>query len=442
MQTCGICGFDPVEDGSPCPLCGSQPEGSCTPTMIEGPTVSSDEQPTVLRPAGEEPRPMLAPLLEQQFADRYRLEQRVGTGGMGTVYRVTDLRTGEVAALKVLHPSVARGPGGLERFEREMRLVARVRHPAIPAVTDWGRAGDQLYCVTEFIDGADLRAESRRRGRWEIEQVVGIGATAAEALAVAHDAGIIHRDIKPHNIMLDRAGAVRVVDFGLARPVGLELEAITESGLTVGTPQYMAPEQFEGGRIDPRSDLYSLGAVLFELLTGQPPFTGATVVEIGMKHRTEIPPLPRALRKGAPAWLESAILRCLAKLPEERFLNAHELAAELRRERAPGKPRRRILPTGDVVILDDSGTIDWTLQIATAERPDWSVGMALVFEGRPYKLEQVVLDQSGGSRPWIWSFSTWPDEEIFRRIVDYDEAASGRPKQGGIAGKLRGWLRR
>lgn len=439
MRTCTSCGFDQVGDDSSCPLCGSDPASASAATILESDRWS--QQPTIFRHEVSRLNVLETETLECLFAGRYRIERELGSGGMGSVYRVTDTKSDVRAALKILHSSVTRSPQGLERFEREMNLLSRVSHTAIPALLDWGHAGSRAFCVTELVDGADLRAESKRRGLWDIAEVIRIGASAADALAVAHEAGIIHRDVKPHNIMLGADGGVFVVDFGLARPVGLELEAITDSGLTVGTPHYMSPEQFDGRRLDARSDLYSLGAVLFELLTGRPPFVAESLVEIGIKHRTELPPLPRALRRDIPAWLESLVLRCLEKDPADRFLSVRELAAELRRPRT-GMPRRRILPTGDVVIHDDSGRTDWNLQIASADQRDWTVGMALIFEGRSYRLEQVTLQEESVSRPWLWSFRAWPDEEIFRRIVDYDESSAEHATRASWTQRLRRWLHR
>jgi serine/threonine protein kinase len=214
------------------------------------------------------------------------------------------------------------------------------------------------------------------------------------------------------------------------------MQTVTSTGVIVGTPEYMAPEQFQGHRVDSRSDVYSLGIVLYELLCGGVPFRSDTPVGLGMQHQQTLPPPIRTQRPNVPAWLERIVLRCLEKDPSARFVDAAEAAAELARPRG-GERRTRALASGDHVIEDDSESDAWALTLVTTdERKNWTIDMALQFDGRFYKLGDVRSD----GRKWFYRFSYWPDEQVLRKIVDYDSDVAERTQSRGLRGKLRNWL--
>jgi serine/threonine protein kinase len=426
MQTCLSCGFDRVEEGARCGACGEDPAG--------GATMSLEDEATVLAsPDRRTPPPsQLAP--GHLFAGRYRVESLLGRGGMGTVYRVVD-DAGTPLALKVLH-SAASADGSLtDRFRRETRLLERVGHPAVPKIYASGIEGDQMYFVGELVDGSDLRTLLGKRGTFKTEEIARIAGTVADALHAAHQQGVVHRDVKPHNIMVASDGRVRLLDFGIARGVGLDMKTITATGMIVGTPEYMSPEQFQALRVGPRSDIYSLGVVMFELATGVLPFQADTPVALAIKLQTEVPPRPRSIRSDVPAWMERIILRCLEKDPVKRFGTAEELAVELRRPHV-GSRRVQRLANEDYVVEDDSGSTDWAFMLTSKrEKKDWSLGMALRYGERYYRLDDC---EKRGDQ-WEYRFAPWPEESILRKVVDYDEAiaADVEKRERSLGRKIR-----
>ena len=266
--------------------------------------------------------------LAAALSDRYVLERELGRGGMATVFLARDLKHGRPVALKVLHPELAASLGP-ERFQREIRFAARLQHPHILTVLDSGEAAGQLWFTMPFVEGESLRERLRRERQLPVDDAIGIAREAARALDYAHEHGIIHRDIKPENILLTRDGSTLVADFGIARGLGGE-EQLTQTGMAVGTPAYMSPEQANGDqRIDARTDVYSLGCVLYELLAGEAPYSGATSQVILMKRLTEPVPSVRRLRPSVPDSVDQAIQRALAPVPADRFQSAGQLAQAL-----------------------------------------------------------------------------------------------------------------
>lgn len=427
MSVCVWCGFDKLQESAEfCAVCGQTP-GSQTVKIVE--TTSSDREATTVV------RDDTPPPVERIFADRYRIEGTVGRGGMGSVFRVTDMQTNATLALKVMHVASGQSRSALKRFEREAEMLRRVGHAAVPKIWDFGIAGESMYLVTDFIEGTNLRDAIRERGAFPLAEINEIGVAIAECLNRAHEQGIIHRDIKPHNVMLTPSGEVRLIDFGIARDAAFNATAITGTGFMIGTPQYMSPEQFEGSHVDARTDIYSLGVLLFELATGRLPFQADTPGGLALKHATEVPPQPRQIRGEIPMLLNRVILRCLEKHPQDRYANAEDLALDLKR--ATGA-KRKVQRTkfGDYVIDEDTGE-DWALVIASSkEKPDWSLGMTLLFRETFFELMRMDVDASYPS-PYIYRFNYSPETAAMRKIVDYDNPAPQEPQS-----RFAKWLKR
>jgi serine/threonine protein kinase len=322
--------------------------------------------------------------LTAALADRYRIERELGQGGMATVYLAHDLRHQRDVAIKVLHPDLGAALGG-ERFLSEIRTTAKLQHPHILPLLDSGTADTLLYYVMPYVRGETLRTRLERERQLPLEDAIRIAREVADALGAAHGLGIIHRDIKPENILL-QGGHALVADFGIALAVQHAAgQRMTQTGLSLGTPQYMSPEQAMGEKtLDARSDIYALGAVTYEMLVGEPPFTGPTVQTIVAKVLTERPTAPRAVRDTVPPSVERAVLKALAKLPADRFATAERFAEALTRtdvapeptaERAatPSKGARaaRIAATLGAVLL--TASLAWWLgrRSASPEAP-WS----------------------------------------------------------------------
>jgi eukaryotic-like serine/threonine-protein kinase len=261
------------------------------------------------------------------FAGRYQVIEELGRGGMGRVYKVHDTELNEKVALKLLRPEVAGDPDTVERFRNELKSARQIVNKNVCRMFDIGRAEGAPYITMEYVHGEDLKRLIRKIGLMPAGRAVSIARQIAEGLAEAHDHGIVHRDLKPQNIMVDEGGNVRIMDFGIAR--SLEKKSITGAGIMIGTPEYMSPEQVEGKPVDARSDIYSLGIILYEMTTGHVPFEGDTPFTIGVKQKSETPRDPRDLNPALPSDLAALILRCLEKDRDKRFQSAPVLAAEL-----------------------------------------------------------------------------------------------------------------
>src|SRR5437870_11281415 len=267
--------------------------------------------------------------LQASLADRYSIDCAVGRGGMATVFLAADRKHHRSVAIKVLHPELATSLG-VERFLREIVIAAGLTHPHILPLYDSGRVVDLLYYVMPYIEGETLRRRLERERQLSIADAVRIASEVADALGYAHNRGVVHRDIKPENIMFS-AGRALVADFGIARALtAATLEPLTASGVIVGTPAYISPEQATGsGQIDGRSDIYSLGCVVYEMLTGSVPFTGLTAQAVMARHSIDIAPPIRSVRPTVTDALERAVLTALAKVPADRFATAAQFADAL-----------------------------------------------------------------------------------------------------------------
>ncbi|HEX5962757.1 MAG TPA: protein kinase, partial [Gemmatimonadales bacterium] len=288
--------------------------------------------------------------LQAALADRFRIERELGHGGMATVYLAQDLRQERPVALKVVHPDLA-AIFGSDRFLREIKLTAKLRHPHILPLFDSGEAAGQLWYTMPYVEGETLRQRLTRVKRLPLQDALRITVDVLAALTYAHEHGIVHRDIKPENILLEGAEAV-LADFGIAHAVTAGTERLTGMGLTLGTPAYMSPEQAAGGEIDRRSDLYSLGCVLYEMLSGDPPFRGPTPQSIVAKHVSQPPP-PLQLPAGAvPARVEQALDQAMAKSPADRFATAAAFSDALgtAQETGESRPGRRRIAMGALAL--------------------------------------------------------------------------------------------
>ncbi len=258
---------------------------------------------------------------------RYRLEEVLGYGGMAAVYRAQDDELERTVAIKLLAEHLATDESFRERFLREARMAARLSHPNIVQVFDAGQDDGRPYIVMEFIDGTTLADEVASRGRIQAPRVVDLALQVCGGLEHAHAAGLVHRDVKPGNLLVGRDGTVKIADFGIARAA--EATQMTQIGSVLGTAAYLSPEQAAGERVTAAADIYSLGVVLYELLTGQTPYTFESLAELAVKQREHpIRPL-RELEPGVPEALEAAVMRCLARNPSYRPASAAELAREL-----------------------------------------------------------------------------------------------------------------
>ena len=257
---------------------------------------------------------------------RYRLERRLGSGSTAAVWQARDLELGRAVALKLLLGSHV-APELAARFEREATILGRLSHPNLVSVLGTGTHEGRPYLVMELVDGESLQ-HILRRGPMNVDEAVELVAEIASGLGAAHAAGVVHRDVKPANILHAASGAPRLVDFGIARAD--DMTSITGTNFVIGTAFYLSPEQARGETPGPASDVYSLGCVLFEALTGQPPFDGDTAVAVAYRHVHDEAPSPRAIREEIPAGVEAVVLRCLAKEPSARFATGADLERELR----------------------------------------------------------------------------------------------------------------
>ena len=290
-------------------------------------------------------------LIGSVFDGRYRIERKLGAGGMADVYLAEDQELGRRVAIKILNDRHAADDSFIERFRREAKNAAGLSHPNIVSIYDRGEAEGTYYIAMEYLDGRSLKELIVGRGPAPIKVAIDYARQILAAVGFAHKHGIVHRDIKPHNVLVGPEGRLKVTDFGIARSGASQM---TEVGSIIGTAQYLSPEQARGAPVDQTSDLYAVGVVLYEMLTGQVPFTGDTPLEIAMKHLSEIPKPPSELRPEVPHDLDSVVLRALAKDPSERYQSAEEMDADLARvaEGLPVDPETETMATA---VLSGSG---------------------------------------------------------------------------------------
>jgi len=276
------------------------------------------------------------------FAGRYQIIEELGHGGMGQVYKVFDTKIKEKVALKLIKPEIASDKETIERFGNEIRLARRIGHRNVCRMFDMGEAEGAHFITMEYVHGEDLKSMIRMSGSLSIGMVLSVGKQVCDGLAEAHSLGVVHRDLKPQNIMIDKGGNAKIMDFGIAR--SMREKGITGGGIIIGTPEYISPEQTEAKEVDQRSDIYSLGVILYEMATSHVPFEGDTALSIAIKHKTELPKDPKSLNPDIPDDLNRLILRCLEKDRAQRYQTGAEVKAELEKIERGIPTTQRIAP--------------------------------------------------------------------------------------------------
>ena len=276
------------------------------------------------------------------FAGRYQIIEELGKGGMGRVYKVFDTKIKEKVALKLIKPEVASDKETIERFSNELKLARKIRHKNVCGMFDIGESEGAHFITMEFVGGEDLKTIIRMSTGLTIGTVLSVGKQVCQGLAEAHNLGVVHRDLKPQNIIIDKGGNAKIMDFGIARSI--REKGITGAGIMIGTPEYMSPEQTEAKDVDQRSDIYSLGIILYEMATGRVPFEGETALSVAIKHKTEIPKDPKSLNPHIPDDLKHLILKCLEKDKVRRYQTAAEVGEELEKIEKGIPTTERVVP--------------------------------------------------------------------------------------------------
>ncbi len=311
QRFCGACGA-PLEPGGP---------GVHVPSeSSDKPTKRAAFTRTLETPAAEFATGAL-------FAGRYQIIEELGHGGMGRVFRALDRKLNEEVALKLVKPEISSDEKTLERFRIELKLARKISHRYIGRMYELLEDGGTHFITMEYVPGEDLKSLLHRVKQLSPSTALLIARQIAAGLGEAHRLGIVHRDLKPSNVMIDKEGDAKIMDFGIARSA--KREALTGEGVIIGTPEYMSPEQAEGKEVDGRSDIYSLGVILYEMVTGRAPFEGESPLAVAMKHKSETPPDPRKLNPQIPAELGQLILKCLEKERTHRFPSAEEFLSAL-----------------------------------------------------------------------------------------------------------------
>jgi serine/threonine protein kinase len=360
------------------------------------------------------------------FAGRYQIIEELGKGGMGRVYKATDTKIKEKVALKLIKPEIASDKKTLERFSNELRIARKITHKNVGKMFDINEEEGTHYITMEYVSGQDLRGFIRQSGQMGVGTAISISKQVCEGLSEAHKTGVIHRDLKPSNIMIDQEGNVRIMDFGIAR--SLKEKGITGAGVMIGTPEYMSPEQAEAKELDQRSDIYSLGVIIYEMVTGRVPFEGDTALSIAMKHKGEAPKNPKEYNTQIQDDLSDLILKCLEKEKNSRYQSAGEVKAELENIERGIPSAERLIPKGKTTT---------SKEITVTFRKRWmvfaalmlviiSIGITLLFlgKGKPVssakekRLLVLPFENLGASEDTY--FAEGIADEIMARLVNID----------------------
>ena len=389
------------------------------------------------------------------IAGRYELQELVGSGGMSNVFRAHDRLLERSVAIKILHEQFGRDDDYVERFRREARSVAQLAHPNIVTVIDRGQEDGRQYIVFEYIEGDNLKALISDGGL-PIDEALDYALQVAHALDFAHKRGLVHRDIKPQNVLLNDEGQAKVTDFGIAR--SLDVQGVTQTGTVLGTSDYIAPEQARGDQVDQKTDIYSLGTVLYELLTGEVPYEGDNFVVVAMKHVNDPVPSVRDRRPDVPYRLDHLVRRAMAKEPDDRFASMEELVGELQaclaengsgegetmvvpRPRRPRTPRRRRkVPVGTILlILLALAALAGGAYLLTDRSPDVPVvgeepapepvkltGIGAIDPAQDGEHDDEADNATDGDRGTYWTTQTYSsfDKEGVGLLLETDRAAA------------------
>jgi serine/threonine protein kinase/Tfp pilus assembly protein PilF len=350
-----------------CPKCKTDNPGESVFCAKCGTQIKETEEKPLPTETIEAPKEELT--TGSTFAGRYQIIEELGIGGMGKVYKVLDKEVKAKIALKLIKPEIASDKKTIERFRNELKTARDISHKNICRMYDLNKEEGSYYITMEYVSGEDLKSFIHRSGRLTVTKAIDITNQICEGLTEAHRLGIVHRDLKPSNIMIDKDGNARIMDFGIAR--SLESKGITGAGVMIGTPEYMSPEQVEGKEIDQRTDIYSLGVVLYEMLTGRVPFEGFTALTIAVKHKTEAPQDPREFNTQLSDDLSRVILKCLEKDKNKRYQSAGELLSQLNNLEKGISTTARIFPEQKPT-AETTSEIRWENSIAVLPFVDLS----------------------------------------------------------------------
>jgi len=375
---------------------------------------------------------------QRVYTNRYEIVRHLARGGMAEVYLAHDQLLDRRVALKVLFPEFARDPAFVQRFRREAQAAANLNHPNIVAVFDWGEEDGTYFIVMEYVEGRSVREAIQSDGPLYPNLAADLASDIAGALGFAHRSGVVHRDVKPGNILLTPQGQVKVTDFGIARAAGTS-EGLTQTGSVMGTATYFSPEQAQGLPVDARSDVYSLGIVLYEMVCGVPPFSGESPISVAYKHVREEPPKPTVVNPDVPVALENIILTAMAKTPDSRYASADDMRADLARfrrgEQTSAVPLMAV-PVGgaDVTVVNPQmdkiydrttvGTVVPSPTIPTAPRRSAApfvlvlIGLLALLAGLGYLLAKQLSGDGGGSLVTVGNYIGQQEDEARIRIEE------------------------
>lgn len=392
---CSQCHFENPEDSHFCSKCGTQ--------IHPSEKISSPRTKTIQAPIKEL-------TIGSTFADRFQVIEELGKGGMGEVYKVFDKKIKEKVALKLLNHEIAADEKAIERFRNELKYARKISHRNVCRMFDLGEEEGTQYIIMEYVPGEDLKGTIRRVGQLSVGKAISISKQVCEGLAEAHRLGVVHRDLKPQNIMVDREGNARIMDFGIARSI--KTKGITGTGVMIGTPDYMSPEQVEGKEVDHRSDIYALGVILYEMVTGGVPFEGDTPLSVIVKHKSEAPPNPKEVNAQIPIDLSQMILRCLEKDKERRYQKAGDILSELIKI-------EKEIPTKEKVLEIRKSYFRSFLQKLKLK---WAVALIviafMIFGG--YHLWRGFIQPQFDYEPFILlEVSTGKTQEIQKNLIEY-----------------------